>query len=227
MGPKISRPRHPYDSIWGWSRPIYLAPTSNYWVSLREDLRRRVKELSKFVNKTEAAREEAERKEVEQARNLTVTIKQISKTPLTINIEVKNNSTRLVTFLNISTPLDPDAFDLGLFRITPGNLKMVNFASQVLSQRPPKHWVHEEYIEISPGMTMSNNITMLGDEPALRQEWVRMLRAADKVEMQMKGTWRRIWTATRDEVTNITYKDTDWFCPGLGSFESNVIELRL
>ncbi|RSM13112.1 hypothetical protein CEP52_002094 [Fusarium oligoseptatum] len=181
----------------------------------------------KKVERSTLIQKAAESK-VEQARNLTINIDQVKKDlTIIIHIEVTNNSTMPVTFLNASSPLDPDAFGLGLFRITPDNLPMVNFGSPSLPPRP-RPPANETYIEIGPGMSLYNTVTILSEESSVdKKGWSRMLNVANRVQVQMKGRWRGIWTKTRLRTIREAEMFENHFDRDFGSFESNVIELEI
>lgn len=182
--------------------------------------------VEKQREKMTLERETVERK-AEQARNLTINIKQVNKDPIIIiHIQVTNNSTMPVTFLNISSPLDPEAFGLGLFHIAPDNLPMVNFGSRVLPPRDSSP-NNETYVEIGPGMTLYNTVTILAEESVDKEGWARILNVADRVEVQMKGKWHGIWAKTRDKAISEAEISETWFERDFGSFESNVIELEI
>ncbi|RSL64555.1 hypothetical protein CEP54_004685 [Fusarium duplospermum] len=182
--------------------------------------------VMKRIERSTLIQKAAESK-VEQARNLTINIDQVNKdNTIIIHIQVTNNSTMPVTFVNASSPLDPDAFGLGLFRITPDNLPMVNFGSPALPprQRPP---ANETYIEIGPSISMYNTVTILAEESVDKKGWLRMLNVANRVEVQMKGKWRGIWTKTRLRTMREAEMFENHFDRDFGSFESNVIELKI
>ncbi|KAI8721262.1 hypothetical protein NCS52_00573400 [Fusarium sp. LHS14.1] len=182
--------------------------------------------MDKHWEKISLARDAAERK-AKQARNLTINIEQINKDPIIIiHIQVTNKSPMPVTFLNISSPLDPEAFGLGLFHITPDNLPMVNFGGRVLPPRDSSP-TNETFVEIGPGMTLYNTVTILAEDPVDKEWWARMLKVADKVEVQMKGKWHGIWATTKDEAMREVKFSKSWFDRDFGSFESNVIELEI
>ncbi|KAJ4329437.1 hypothetical protein N0V84_000071 [Fusarium piperis] len=151
------------------------------------------------------------------AGNLTVTIKQISKTPITIKVEVKNKSTRPITFLNDSTPLDPEAFGLGLFHITPHKLPNVNFGNRVLPSRPHSY-SYRSLIELSPGMAISDTVMIKAGNSTLKKEWAKMLVVADKLQARMKGDWKGLWGRERDGARELVAEHAP--------FESNMIELE-
>ncbi|KAM6527185.1 hypothetical protein FSOLCH5_003257 [Fusarium solani] len=162
------------------------------------------------------------------ARNLAVTIEQVSKSPLTIKVEIKNNSTMPKTFINDSTPLDPEAFGPGLFHITPDNLSIVNFGNRVL---PPRSEIFHSsdwtFIELSPGMAISDTVTILAENPTRKKEWTKVLLVADKVKMQMKGNWEGVWAKTRRGTMKLIDRYGWHYLSRPATFESNIIELEL
>lgn len=159
------------------------------------------------------------------ASNLNVTIMQISKDPLIIKVELKNNGTIPITFLNNSTPLDPDAFGLGLFHITTDKLPMLNFGNRVL---PPRRISHSNmtFIEISPGMTIPDTTTIMAENFTLKKEWTRIMVVGDKIEMQMRGEWEGIWEGGRDRAERSIDIDGLHYHRRFPPFESNTIELK-
>lgn len=181
-------------------------------------------EDGRVAYRTEHNRAVAEQK-ARLAGKLAVSIEQISKAPITIRVEVKNKSKVPMSFLNDSTPLDPEAFGLGLFQINPHSLPNVNFGNRVLPPRP-HYFSYRSLIEISPGMAISDTVTFTAKNSTLKKEWAKMLGVADKVEVRMKGDWKGLWGHGRSEARLSMERQGLYHPTHAAPFESNMIELE-
>ncbi|KAH6886996.1 hypothetical protein B0T10DRAFT_461457 [Thelonectria olida] len=163
---------------------------------------------------------------------LVVTLMDISATPFTFKIIVKNHNLVPVTYLNWGSPLDPFAFDLGLLKVTKKHeLKPLDLVKLIVNDvnPDPKSMIDpNSLIEIDPGQTHEQDI-VIGQYQlvwAAKKTGVELEKLVGKASAQLKGRWLRVWPKERKVVIQDLEAGAGRNGSFTGEFASNVIELE-
>ncbi|RFU78535.1 hypothetical protein TARUN_3686 [Trichoderma arundinaceum] len=122
---------------------------------------------------------------------LRVTIKQTSKSPLTITSTVINDNNHVVTILQYNSPLDTAAPTIGLLTITPDGSSSPLALPELQLRRewPPSP---ESLTQLDPGASQTAEI-VLGD--------FITAQIKDKASVVLKGHWDMVWSKKKDSIT--------------------------
>ncbi|KAM0342520.1 hypothetical protein ACHAPU_009494 [Fusarium lateritium] len=136
----------------------------------------------------------------EAIRNITVSFEQVNASPITIQVNVTNNSTLPVTFWKDVSPLSPYAADLGYFGYQT-RIRNVQFGvrsrGSLRGYRPTKL---SDLVQLNPGQSESAEVAIPFANDDQDKVWLEMLKLANHAELFMSANWAGIWAATKAEV---------------------------
>jgi hypothetical protein len=184
-----------------------------------------IKELWESLDK------EAKLKELDQQRlrdalaDSELTIKQISKSPPTINVKFINRSPFRLCFNEYKSPMDAHAFENGLFSIieeeTKNNFAVYNESSETVLDDTK----NDRSVILAPNQTVEQNIELPGKNVRKPGNWLRMLKAANRVTVRLEAIWPDIKATEENSTDNTT--ELGWAYKLYDPFKSNEIELHL
>ncbi|KAF4985187.1 hypothetical protein FGRMN_11267, partial [Fusarium graminum] len=136
----------------------------------------------------------------EAIRNVTVSFEQVKASPITIKVDVTNNSTLPITFWKAVSPLSPHAADLGYFGYQTG-VRNVQFGvrsrGQLHGYRPTSV---ADLVQLNPGQSESAEVTIPFANDNQDKVWLEMLKLSKQIDLSMRANWAGIWAATKDQV---------------------------
>ncbi|KAF4445782.1 hypothetical protein F53441_10531 [Fusarium austroafricanum] len=137
---------------------------------------------------------------LEAVNNLTISLKQVNKNPITLEVSVYNNGTLPVTFWKDVSPLSSYADDLGYFKIN-NEIDGVKFGCR---SRAAAHGYRPDNIndlcQIDPGQTETSQIKIPSGDTEKDKVWLEMLTMGGNTTVAMRGNWYGVWAAPKEEV---------------------------
>ncbi|KAF5671223.1 hypothetical protein FHETE_4193 [Fusarium heterosporum] len=133
-------------------------------------------------------------------RNVTVSFEQVKASPITIKVNVTNNSTLPITLWKEVSPLSPHAADLGYFSYQTG-IRNVQFGvrsrGQLHGYRPT---TLGDLVQLNPGQSESAEVAIPFANDEQSKVWLEMLKLSKHIDLSMGANWAGIWAATKDQV---------------------------
>ncbi|KAF5662267.1 hypothetical protein FDENT_13367 [Fusarium denticulatum] len=188
----------PQDHHQPWLCPVGIPKPRYYygkWPSPEEE--NFAKALIGPVIKQEPCGWQADGKLCRASQNAQVTLSLVSSNPLTVKIRINNNNAYPITFWTRYSPLSPNAFDYGYFKINaPGQQPIAAGIAP-----PPEGYRPETAPDLSvivPGEALEADIVLKNPNHVFHQ----MVKNGGDIEISMTGLWNGFWSATAPEVMN-------------------------
>ncbi|KAL9564548.1 hypothetical protein ACKAV7_011000 [Fusarium commune] len=146
-------------------------------------------------------------------------IKQLSKSPPTINVKFINKGPYTIRFGEDGSPMDKHAFENGLFVILANKMNLGN--GNKWSQDIVEPGRQNGTITLKPNQTVEQDVVFPGKTIPNPEKWLAVLKDCHEVKVKMRGVW--VYMSVNDTADGIEYEDRKADV----DFNSNMIELDL
>ncbi|KAF4343758.1 hypothetical protein FBEOM_2260 [Fusarium beomiforme] len=140
-------------------------------------------------------------------RNMTVSIEQVNASPITIQVNVTNNSPLPITFWKDESPLCPWAADLGFFHYHQ-KIRSSDFGVRLRGEahdyRPSRL---SDLVELLPYQSETAKVVIPYRDDPVGKAWLDHLKSTGPTRLSMSGNWYGIWVGSKEEIMKTDMND--------------------